>query len=246
MGLIAVGWSLGHRLTSTASAFVTVAAFPLAVESFRSGSRVRAYQQITSNGLLMFGILLPSAVGLYLVQGPLVALFVAAPFRATTLAVLPAALAAGVFRNIRTHVADQIFILIEQTRMVCLMTIVEALLVVTGCTIGLSLRGAIGAAIGSTSGYGIAMLLSFGVARRQAGLRVPIIGVSLVVIAAALMAAVVLMMPGLGMHKGSAVRVLLTIVLGASTYGVAILVLFPAVARGIWIQGKRLMERSPV
>ena len=128
---------------------VTVAAYPLAVERLRIGSRDQAFAQITSNGLIMLGLVLPAAAGLFLLQGPLIRLLVAEPFRAMTLAVLPAALAAGLFRNVRTHVVDQVFILVERTRMVCAMTILEALLAIVGCVIGLQVDGAPGATVGS-------------------------------------------------------------------------------------------------
>jgi O-antigen/teichoic acid export membrane protein len=235
MGLIAVGWGLGHRLTTTASMFVTVAAFPLAVESFRLGSKERAYQQITTNGLLMFGIVLPATVGLYLLQEPLTALFVAAPFRATTLAVLPAALAAGLFRNIRTHVAEQVFILIERTPMVCLMTVVETILVVGGCVAGIKTDGAAGAAIGSAIGYGAAMIVDFAVARSRAGLRVPLLHTGLIIAATLVMAMVIALLPGSEALPGGAItRLVLVVAVGAAAYLAAILAFFPSIARGIW------------
>ena len=173
MGLIAVGWALGQRITSMTAMFVTAAAFPIAVERFRVGSRDEAYHEITTNGLLMFGIALPSAVGLYLLQEPLVSLFVAAPFRAMTIAVLPAGLIAGLCRNIRTHVADQVFVLIERTTMVSIMTIAEGLAVVVGCWIGLLAAGPVGAAYGSAAGYALTMVAGFAVAHLRAGLRLP-------------------------------------------------------------------------
>ena len=82
----------------------------------------------------MFGIALPSAVGLYLLQDSLV---VAARRRA-----VPGddgspscrrRSSRASARNVRTHVADQVFVLIENTTMVCLMTIAEGVAVVVGC-----------------------------------------------------------------------------------------------------------------
>ena len=244
MGLIAVGWSLGQRITTTASMFVTIAAFPIAVEQFRLGARDEAYRQITTNGLLMFGIALPSAVGLYLVQEPLVAMLVAAPFRPMTIAVLPAALAAGLFRNIRTHVADQVFVLIERTPMVCLMTVVEALAVIIGCVIGLGLDGPIGAAYGSAGGYAVTMVANFVVARIRAGLRLPLFDAGLVVAAAAIMAVVVRRLPQHAALAGGAIGQIATAVaVGAAIYAAAILVFFPAVTRDAVTFWKRLAVR---
>ena len=228
MGLIAVGWALGQRLTSTAAMLVTVAAFPLAVESLRGGSRERAYAQITANGLLMLGLVLPAAVGLYLIQTPLVERLVAAPFREMTVAVLPAALAAGLFRNIRTHVADQVFVLIERTRMVLVMTIAETVLVIIGCVVGLWWAGPAGAADGAAVGYGVAMLSSFIVARVVAGLAIPLKGAALVTLAVGAMATALYVLPDGGT---SLLHVAGKIALGVGVYVAMVLGLFPAIGR---------------
>ena len=244
MGLIAVGWALGQRITTTASMFVTIAAFPIAVERFRLGARDEAYGQITTNGLLMFGIALPSAVGLYLLQDALVSLLVAAPFRAMTVAVLPAALVAGLCRNVRTHVADQVFVLIERTKVVCLMTIAEGLAVTAGCWIGLMMDGPVGAAYGSAAGYALTMTASFAVARARAGLRLPFLDAGLVVAAVVVMALVVRLLPHRDALIGGAVaRIALVVAVGATVYAAAILTFFPVVSRGMWTRWRRLATR---
>lgn len=244
MGLIAVGWALGQRITATTAMFVTVAAFPIAVEHFRLGSRAEAYRQITVNGLLMFGISLPAAVGLYLLQDSLVPLFVAAPFRAMTIAVLPAGLIAGLCRNIRTHVADQVFVLIERTPIVSYMTIGEALAVVAGCWIGLMTAGPVGAAYGSAAGYTLTMVVSFAIARLSAGLRLPLQDAGLVAVAAVVMAVAVKWLPqGNGSMHGAVAQIALVTAVGAAVYAVAILAFFPVVTRSAWTRWRRLATR---
>ncbi len=234
MGLLAVGWNLGHRLTTTASMLVTVAAFPLAVESFRRGARDEAFAQITANGLLMLALLLPATVGLYLVQEPLVALLVAAPYRAMTLAILPAALAAGLFRNIRTHVADQIFILIERTPVVCAMTIAEAALVVVGCVLGLMAGGTGGAAVGSAVGFGAAMIAGFIVSVRRTGMSVPLADAGLIAIATAIMAATLLVLQRCALPANAIVAICAEVAVGAVVYAIALVALFPVLTRAVW------------
>ena len=241
MGLIAVGWALGQRITATAAMFVTVAAFPIAVERFRLGSRREAYREITMNGLLMFGLALPAAVGLYLLQDALVPLLVAKPFRAMTIAVLPAGLIAGLCRNIRTHVADQVFVLIERTTMVSFMTIAESLAVVVGCWIGLTWWGPVGAAYGSAAGYALTMVASFAVARLDAGLRLPLLDAGLVVAAVVIMALVIRWLPqGSALSGGAVARIALVTGVGVAVYAATILVLFPVVTRDVW---RRLATR---
>lgn len=231
MGLIAVGWGLGNRLTSTVAMLVTVAAYPLAVERLRIGSRDQAFDQITSNGLVMLGIVLPAAVGLFLLQEPLITLLVAEPFRAMTLAVLPAALAAGLFRNLRTHIVDQVFMLVERTGMVCGLTIVEAGLAICGCVVGLELDGARGATVGSALGYGVALIVGFVIARVRAGLNVPWRGAAGIMVAVAAMAFALKLVPEGAVPGPLLVVVLAKVVLGATVYAAAVLALFPAVLR---------------
>ena len=246
MGLIAVGWALGQRVTATAAMFVTIAAFPLAVEEFRVGSREAAFGQITTNGLLMLGITLPAAVGLWLVQDSLVSLLVATPFRATTIAVLPAALAAGVFRNIRTHIADQVFVLVERTQMVLLMTGLESGAVVVGCALGLLRGGPIGAAYGSAAGYGLVMVAHFIVARVVAGLRLPLVEAALVALSTCVMVAVVRLLPhGQETKAGAAAQLVVLVAVGATTYGAGILALFPSITRDVWSRWKRYALPRP-
>ncbi len=227
MGLVAVGWGLGQRLTATAAMLVTAAAFPLAVRSFRAGARHEAFRQITRNGLVMFALVLPAAVGVFMLQGALVTLLVAAPFRATTLAVLPAALAAGLCRNIRTHVVDQVCLLVERTPVVLVASVGEALAVAILCAVGLALDGFVGAATGAALGYAAALIASFAWARARVDLEVPIGDAGRIGLAAAAMAGVMARLPG-GPGVGS---IAAAILVGGATYGVALLVLFPAVAR---------------
>ncbi len=239
MGLVAVGWSLGQRLTATTAMLVTVAAFPLAVQSFRGGARGDAFAQITRNGLFMFGLVLPAALGVYMLQDQLVALLVAAPFRATTLAVLPAALAAGLCRNIRTHVVDQVCILVERTPAVLAANVAEAASVVVLCAAGLVADGVVGAAVGAALGFGGAMVASFTWAHARVGLAVPLGSTARIVAAAAIMAGAMSLLqsgaglpdPGLshaGSYNGGLGSIIVSAGIGGVVYLVAILALFPA------------------
>jgi O-antigen/teichoic acid export membrane protein len=242
MGLIAAGWGLGQRLTSTVAMFVTAAAFPLAVRSLHAGLRDVAYRQIVLGGLVLFGLVLPTAVGLWLLAEPLVTLVIAAPFRATTLAVLPFAAGAGAARNIRVHIADQVFLLVEEPWMVLAICAVEALVVAIGCVIGLKFFGLGGAAAGGFVGSALTIFLGFGLAQRRAGLNVPYADVGRVVVATSVMALALLVLPRDRIAIGPVPWLATEIVLGAIVYTVAILLLFPALIRG----ARRGLQRFPV
>ncbi len=228
MGLVAVGWALGLRLTSTAAMLVTAAAFPLAVRSFRAGARDEAFAAITRNGLLLLALLLPAAVGAFILRDGLVALVVAAPFRATTLAVLPAALTAGLCRNIRTHVVDQVCLLVERTPVVLAAGVGEALAVTVLCAVGLAIDGIAGAATGAAAGFAAAMVASFAWARARIGLEVPVADAARIALAVAAMAGALTLPPG-GPGAG---RLTVAVAVGGAAYAAAILALFPRLAAG--------------
>lgn len=232
LGLIAVGWGLGQRLTATVAMFMATAAFPLAVKSLHGGSREDAFRQITLGGLALFALVLPTAVGLWLVAEPLVTLFVAAPFRETTLAVLPYAAFAGAARNIRAHVADQIFLLIEKPRIAFMINVAEAIAVALCCFIGLELYGLGGAAAGCFAGAVSGVILGFGMARYQAGLHLPYADIGRIVIATLAMAAALSIMPWERMGAAPLVKVLAECFLGVFVYGAMLVLLFPAFVRG--------------
>lgn len=240
MGLIAVGWGLGSRLTATAAMLVTVAAYPLAVASLRAGAKEDAYNQIMANGILMLGILLPASVGLYLVQVPLVTLLVAHPFQSMTLAVLPAALAAGLFRNIRTHIADQLYMLIEETMTVLYLTIGEAACVIVGCLIGVAIGGAPGAAIGSACGYGVAMLAGFWLLVSWTRLDMPWRDIGGLLVATTFMGLTVSLVPEAA--GGPLTQLALKITVGVLAYSLAIVAVFPVILRQLrlWRRGQLL------
>lgn len=164
VGLLSVGWGLGLRLASVVALVFAAAAFPLALEALRAGERARALDHLSLNGVLLAGLLAPTAVGLLLIARPLVELMVAAPYREATVAVLPAAVVAGAVRNWRAHFVDQSFLLFERTRALMAVTFAEAALASLGAGLGMAQSGVVGAAWGACAGMSLAALLAVAVA----------------------------------------------------------------------------------
>src|SRR5215472_8374173 len=100
-GLFAVGYGLGQRAAAVAAMLVTAAAFPLAVKSMEQGGSKVAMRQLSDNGALLLAILAPSIAGIFMLRASFVHLFIAAPFQAVTLAVLPLSTLAGGIRSVR-------------------------------------------------------------------------------------------------------------------------------------------------
>ena len=232
LGLIAVGWGLGQRLAATLAMLVIAASFPLAVQSLHDGSRDAAYRQIAQAGIMLMGLTVPAAVGLCFLAEPLTALFVAAPFRATTIAVLPFAAAAGAIRNIRMHVADPIFLLVERPRINMGLNIVDAAIMVVGCALGLRLGGLVGTVAGALAATCLTSAGGVALAGRVAGFAFPWAAGLRIGAASAIMALV--LAAAARWSISPAARIVLDVAFGVVTYTLAGAALFPALIREAW------------
>lgn len=239
MGLIAVGWGLGQRLAATLAMVVIAASFPLAVKSLQAGSRDAAYGHLITGGLLLLGLILPASLGLALLAKPLVVTFVGAPFRDTTIAILPYAAAAGAVRNIRMHIADPVFLLIERPRINTLINVIDVVAVLGCCLVGLLGFGLVGAVVGCLAGASVGAIAGFVLARRLGGFVFPVADGLRIAGAATLMAAVLLAVPWDALTPEPVIRMLVEATLGAAVYGAALAVLYPAIPR---LAGRRLRE----
>lgn len=232
LGLIAVGWGLGQRLAATLAMLVIAASFPLAVKSVHGGSREEAYRQLSLGGVLLMGLIVPASIGLYFLSEPFVTLFVAAPFREMTIAVLPYAAAAGAIRNIRMHIADPVFLLIERPKINTMINIVDATIMVVGCAIGLWLGGLVGAVVGSLVGTCISTVSGFILARQAAGFVFPSEDALRICIASGVMTLVLLLVPWSSIGGAPLARMTEEALVGAVTYAIAICALYPDIVRG--------------
>lgn len=238
LGLLAVGWGLGQRLAATLALLVIAASFPLAVKTMHGGSRDEAYRQIAQAGAMLMGLTIPAAVGLCFVADPLAALFVAAPFRATTIAILPFAAAAGAIRNIRMHIADPVFLLIERPRINLAINIVDAVIMVAGCLIGLRLGGLVGTVAGALVGTCLSTIGGLALATAAAHFHFPWSAGLRIVTASGAMAAVLWVSQRWSLAPPA--HLALDVALGASIYAMAIAALFPR----LWIEGFSFPSRG--
>ena len=230
LGLLAVGWGLGQRLAATLALLVIAASFPLAVKTMHGGSRDEAYRQIAQAGVMLMGLTIPAAVGLCFVADPLAALFVAAPFRATTIAILPFAAAAGAIRNIRMHIADPVFLLIERPRINLAINVVDAVIMVAGCLIGLRLGGLVGTVAGALVATCLSSVGGVALAARAARFQFPWSAGLRIVTASGAMAAV--LWAAQRWSLGPPAHLALDVALGASVYATAVAALFPR----LWVE----------
>lgn len=172
-GLFAVGYGLGQRAAAVAAMLVTAAAFPLAVRSMEQNGSRAAMRQLSDNGALLLGILAPSIAGIFLLRAEIVHLLIAAPFQAVTLAVLPLSALAGSIRNIRAHFGDQVFLLHSKTRLMVVVSAIDATVTIVASLICIHLWGLVGAAAATVISAVAAALVSFALGFTRFGLTLP-------------------------------------------------------------------------
>ena len=221
VGLISVGWSLGHRLMSVVAMLVTAAAFPIAVDQMVRSGKEAAYAQVARNSVLLLAIVVPGAAGILCLTPAIVEMLIGAQFHTATLIVLPVATLAAAIHNVRLHTIDQVFLLCERPRVILYVDLVELTLTVAGCWFGLVHGGFLGACLGCLAANVVALALCGWCAYRE-GLRLPLLPIGKIMLATCLMAAVVTLAPSFPGRLGLAVDV----AAGGGLYILAMALLF--------------------
>lgn len=226
VGLLAVGWGLGQRLSTTIAMLVVTAVFPLAAKSIEQGRRDLALGHMRQGGTVLVGLVLPATAGLCVITPDFVELLISAPFRDATLLILPMAIVTGAIRNIRAHYADGAFILFERTRLSVLVNAVEAVAMVGLCALGYAWGGLHGAVMGALVAATLGAVLGFGIAWRM-GLPMPMLDWGRIALASAIMAGLVAAATPHLQPFAPITRILVEGGLGLVLYAGALACLFP-------------------
>jgi O-antigen/teichoic acid export membrane protein len=229
-GLFAVGYGLGWRAAAVAAMMVTASAFPIAVRKMEEGGARPALRQLSDNGALLAGMLLPSVIGVFILRDEIVRLLIAPTFQDATLAILPLAALAGAQRNCRSHFSDQVFLLYRRTRLLVVINGVEAAL-----TVGLSLLfvwrwGLLGSVMANVAATAIAAVASFAAAIVVFRLPLPLLHLAKIVVAAGMMAAVLFELP----ERATPLALVLHIALGAAIYATVLAMLYAQALAAMW------------
>lgn len=195
VGVFSVGWTLGQRACSFAAALVTAAAFPLVLRLEAEGQHGRALQQLAANGALLCGVLLPAVTGLVMLSPALTLVAISQAYVAATLIILPLAALAGLVKNLRSHFANQAFLLAQKTGWTLALDVVETLLFLIAVAAGLRVLGLAGAAWGALLAVSVGALLAFGLAILRLGMPFPTLHLLRISTATAAMACVLAAVP---------------------------------------------------
>jgi O-antigen/teichoic acid export membrane protein len=194
-GLFAVGYGLGQRAAAVAAMLVTTAAFPLAVKSMEQGGSKVAMRQLADNSALLIAILAPSIAGIFILRTEIVHLLIATSFQQVTLAVLPLSTLAGSIRSVRAHFVDQAFLLHNRTRLMIVVSAIDAAVTVALSFIFIRYWGLVGAAGATVIAALAAAIVSFAIAVSKFGLTLPLNHLVPVAIATTAMAALLSNLP---------------------------------------------------
>lgn len=221
-GLFAVGYGLGQRAAAVAAMLVTAAAFPLAVKSMEQNGSQAAMRQLSDNGALLLGILAPSIAGIFLLRAEIVHLLIAAPFQTVTLAILPLSTLAGSIRNIRAHFGDQVFLLQSKTRLMVVVSAIDAVVTIIASLICIHFWGLVGAAAATVISAIAAATVSFAFGFTRFGLTLPWAHIARIAIATLAMAMLLTRLPEAKSYAVLAAH----IASGAAIYVVVLAVLY--------------------
>jgi O-antigen/teichoic acid export membrane protein len=195
VGMFAVGYSLGIRASSFAVTLVTAGAYPLVVKKMNQEGPEAAFRQLSQNMVLVALVVAPVAFGLIGVNASVVHLLVDKQYQAVTLAVLPLATVGGLFRYLRAHTSDQVFLLNLKPGYGNWVALVDLIVAAGSVWIGVQWLGVVGAALGPMVAGLATFVMSFALSRFRFGFHAPLGAFARIGAAGAIMGAVVYAFP---------------------------------------------------
>jgi O-antigen/teichoic acid export membrane protein len=217
-GFYSVGAVLVQNTIGLMAGGVGAAAYTLAVRAHETGEAGRAETQLASNFVLLLALLLPSAVGLALVAPGLIPHLVGAAFVEPAVRLTPFVAAATFIVCMRAHHVDTAFHLARRTG---LLTALFAGVAIVEIALGVALIprfGYMGPAYAGLAAAAIGWVLAFVVACRLQRLRLPLAETASVLLATAIMALVLVVLPVTSDVPG----LCLAIVAGGMAYAVVV------------------------
>lgn len=172
-GLLSVGYSLGIRASAFAVTLVTAGAYPLVVKKMNTEGPEAAFKQLSQNMVLVALTVIPVAFGLFGINRSVVELLVAEQYREITRTVLPLTIFGGLFRYLRAHTSDQVFLLNLKPGYGTAIAVLDLVVAVLSTVIGIHYLGIAGAAIAPMVSGLATLALSFTLSRVLFGFHAP-------------------------------------------------------------------------
>lgn len=242
LGKFSVGYGLGVRASSFAVTLVTAGAYPLLVKTMHDQGPPAAIAQLSRNMVFVAVVVIPVAFGLVGISASVVELLVAHPYRTVTAAVLPIAVIGGLFRYLRAHTIDQLFLLYLKPGYGTAIALLDLLLAAGGTVLGIHFFGLIGAALAPMFAGITTLMLGFAIARWHFGFHPPVAAIARAALAGMLSFAAVVLLP----VATSLVTLAAHILFGAIVYAFALTLLLRDEAATLTARlAIRLRQRAP-
>lgn len=227
-GSFAVGYSLGLRAASFSVMLVTAGAYPLVVRRMIDHGPKAAFEQLSKNMILVAAAVMPVSVGIVVTTREIVDLFVGLQFRESTYAVLPITAVAGLFRFLRGHTTDQVFLVSGRPGYTTAIAVFDIFAAIASTYFGVKYFGTSGGAIGPLISGFFTLVLSFMLTRRF-DFNPPLKELSYVSMSAIAMGFVVSAVPSV--TTSLYLLLSLKVFCGAATYGTLMCIFFPDMRR---------------
>ncbi|MES2861389.1 MAG: polysaccharide biosynthesis C-terminal domain-containing protein [Pseudomonadota bacterium] len=229
VGAYHAGYSLASRTLDVLFIWLGAAGTPALIMAWERGSRDAFMTAAREQASTFILIGLPAAVGVALVARPLADFMIGEDLRAAAASVTPWIALSALLSGVTSYYLSQSFVLGRRTDRLLLTLCIPA-----GANVVLNVllvpgMGVMGAAIATTTSFGIGVLASIGMGRSIVAMPIPWRTLSRCGVACGVMAAVVLALPTLGgfpelMLKGG---------VGAVVYAIVVLTLNAAGVRDV-------------
>lgn len=223
-GMFAVSYGLGIRASSFAVMLVTAGAYPLAVQKMEREGLEAAYKQLSANMILVALTVSPVACGLIGINTSVIDSFLPESMHEIAYILLPLSTLCGLFRYLRSHTTDQVFLIRSKPRLVTMIAAADLLLATTLTVVGLHQFGLWGAVLGPLITAVLTWVTSLVIARTHFAFPFPSWAIFRIVLAAVSMMIVVLEMP----VTTSILLLAAEVGAGALIYIALLLLFFPA------------------
>jgi O-antigen/teichoic acid export membrane protein len=221
VGFYSAGWLITANSIQLLASGIGSATYPLAVKAFESGNTENAKQQLTSNMIILVGVLLPAGVGLACIAPNLAYLVVGASFVDPVSRLTPWLAASAVVGGVRSNYFDHAFHLTRKThRLIAVMVTLASTNIVLNL-LWIPAYGIVGAGAASLASASIALVHAIVSGLACYRLPVPLWPLSKIALSAGLMAITLDLLP---MDPGPA-TLAIQLGVGVAVYSGALFVL---------------------
>ena len=226
-------------------AWAAMAGAPLVMEAYEMRGKQAAETEARGMAQAIMLLAIPAAVGIAVVAKPLSDVMIGEELRDQAREIIPWIAVAGLFNGLLIHYFSEAFQLAHKTAERAFIMLIPSLLNIGLNIVLLPVMGLMGAVYATVFCYVLAVALLAGFGRRHLAMPVPMLDLAKILGACLAMAGAVQLIPGFG----GLIELMCKAAIGALTYGLCVVSLNAAGARGtaISVAGKvksRLRPRA--